>query len=69
MRIKISEEVTPDMKSISVNISSPIYYPQNAPYQDHIMSMTGSDWGVTGIVRTISKNPKILVKNKIEIKR
>ncbi len=67
--VKISEEVTPDTKSIRVNISSPVYYPQNAPYRDHIMSMTGSDWGVTGIVRTISKNTKILVENQYEIKR
>lgn len=59
--VKISEQVTASTNIISVKLSSPVYYPQNAPYGDHIMSMTGSDWGVTGIVRTLSKNPKLEV--------
>ena len=59
--VKISEQVSASTNVISVKLSSPVYYPQNAPYGDHIMSMTGSDWGVTGIVRTLSKNPKLQV--------
>ncbi len=59
--VKISNQVTALTSVISVKLSSPVYYPQNAPYGDHIMSMTGSDWGVTGIVRTLSKNPKLEV--------
>ena len=50
---------------ITIKISSPIYLPQNAVYHDHIKSMVGSDWGVTGIVRTISGNRNL----KITIKR
>ena len=42
-------------------ITTPKYYPQNAPFRDHIVSMTGSDWGVTGIVRTVSKRKNIKI--------
>ncbi len=59
---KIASEISVDTKEVWVKISSPKYYPQNAPFRDHIMSMTGSDWGVTGIVRTISKNRQVKVK-------
>ncbi len=58
---KIAESVTDATKTVNVKVSTPKYYPQNAPYRDHIMSMTGSDWGMTGIVRAISKNEKVTV--------
>lgn len=38
------------------------YLPQTIPFNDHIMSITGSDWGLTGTVRTITKNPDIIVE-------
>lgn len=37
------------------------YLPQSSPYHDHIMSVTGSDWGLTGTVRAVSGNTKITV--------
>lgn len=61
---KIAKEINEDTASVSVSINSPKYYPQNAPHGDHIMSITGSDWGITGIVRTVSKNSKVVVKTK-----
>lgn len=61
---KIAHQVTSDTKTISVKITSPRYYEQNAQYNDHIMSMTGSDWGITGIVRTISGNRDVVVEIK-----
>jgi hypothetical protein len=64
LAVKIAKEVNEDASSVSVKINSPKYYPQNAPYGDHIMSITGSDWGVTGIVRTVSGNSKITVETK-----
>ncbi len=58
---KISESVTPDTKEISVKITTPAYLPQNAVFGDHIKSMVGSDWGVMGIVRTVSGNQTLIV--------
>ena len=37
------------------------YLPQNSPYHDHIMSIVGSDWGLTGTVRAVLKNRNIIV--------
>ncbi len=59
---KIAQQVKPDTKKVTIKTNTPKYYPQNAPYNDHIMSMTGSDWGLSGIVRTISKNRDVLVQ-------
>ncbi len=61
---KIAQQVLPDTKSVGVRITTPKYYEQNVPYKDHIMSMTGSDWGITGVVRTVSKNRKVVVEIK-----
>lgn len=61
---KIAQQVLPDTKSVGVRMTTPKYYEQNAPYKDHIMSMTGSDWGITGVVRTVSKNRKVVVEIK-----
>lgn len=59
---KIAQQVKPDTKKITIKTDSPKYYLQNAPYNDHIMSITGSDWGLSGIVRTISKNRSVVVQ-------
>lgn len=44
----------------------PIYIEQNAPYHDHIMSVFGSYWGISGAVRAVSGNyqlnPKLIQK-------
>lgn len=61
---EIAREINETTTSVSVRINSPKYYPQNAPYGDHIMSIIGSDWGITGIVRTVSGNSKVVVKTK-----
>ncbi len=61
---QISDNVSADTQKVKVRISTPKYYVQNAPYHDHIMSMTGSDWGLTGIVRTLSKNENVVVEVK-----
>ena len=58
---KISENITPETKEISVKITTPAYLPQNAVFGDHIKSMVGSDWGVMGIVRTVSGNQHLIV--------
>ncbi len=63
---KIAKVVHPDTKRIKVKVKSPKYYPQNAPYNDHIMSITASDWGPSGIVRTISKNRRVVVEIVVE---
>ncbi len=59
---KVANQVTYDTKRVKAKIKSPSYHPQNAPFGDHIMSMTGSDWGLTGIVRTISGNERVVVE-------
>ncbi|MBR5155153.1 MAG: hypothetical protein IKW62_01550 [Clostridia bacterium] len=59
---ELSKKITMDTSLVKVEVKTPDYYPQNAPYRDHIMSMTGSDWGVTGIVRALSKNEKVVVE-------
>ncbi len=53
---KIAEKVSPDTKELTLEGNFTIYHPQNSPFGDHIMSMLGSDWGPTGIVRTLSGN-------------
>ncbi len=58
---KISQSVLPETKQISVKITTPAYLPQNAIFGDHIKSMVGSDWGVMGIVRTVSGNHHLIV--------
>lgn len=58
----IANRVSENTSRIKVEINSPEYYPQNAPYGDHIMSMTGSDWGVTGIVRALSGNRRVVAE-------
>lgn len=58
---KIANEMPLDAEQISVDVKTPDYYPQNSPIRDHISSMTGTDWGVTGIVRTLSGNRKVTV--------
>lgn len=41
------------------------YLSQTSPYNDHIMSITGSDWGLTGTVRAVTNNKEIVViRNK-----
>ncbi len=40
------------------------YLKQNSPYNDHIMSITGSDWGLTGTVRAVTGNGEITVVRK-----
>lgn len=37
------------------------YLSQTSPYNDHIMSITGSDWGLTGTVRAVTNNKEIVV--------
>ncbi len=39
----------------------PEYLTQNAIYHDHIVSATALDWGMTGALRGLTKNPKITV--------
>ena len=63
---EIAKMVGPDTKRIKVRLDVPKYYSQNAPYNDHIISFTQSDWGPTGIVRTLSKNRWIVVEVIIE---
>ncbi len=50
----IAAQLPSDSDSFEFTPSTPKYYPQNAPLRDHIVSMTGTDWGVTGIVRAVS---------------
>lgn len=63
LAVKISEGVTPDTRKLKISTDTPDYYPQNVPWRDHIKSMTASDWGVTGIVRTISKNRLVEIES------
>ena len=60
----IAQKLPEDATEISVKLTSPVYLPQNAVYGDHIKSMVGSDWGVSGIVRTVSGNKKVMVNVK-----
>ncbi len=60
--IEVSEKINMDTRTVKASLKTPDYYPQNAPYGDHIMSMTGSDWGITGIVRTLSGNKMVVVE-------
>lgn len=57
----IIQKLPKDAAEISVKLTVPAYLPQNAVYADHIKSMVASDWGVSGIVRTISQNKSIVV--------
>lgn len=63
--LALAEEITaklpPDAEYAKIRISSPDYYPQNAPFGDHIKSMTASDWGTNGIVRTLSGNKDLVI--------
>lgn len=57
-----SEMVTPDSESITVMLRREDYGEQNAPFRDHIMSLTNSEYGICGAVRTMSGNYKVDVK-------
>ncbi len=59
LAIEISQALPKDAKTFKYQINTPDYYPQSAPKNDHIMSMTASDWGPTGIVRTLSGNKRV----------
>ncbi len=59
LAIEISQSLPKDAKTFNYQINTPDYYQQSAPKNDHIMSMTASDWGPTGIVRAISGNKLI----------
>lgn len=61
LAIEISQALPKDAKTFNYQINTPDYYPQSAPQNDHIMSMTASDWGPTGIVRTISGNKWVTI--------
>ncbi len=62
MASQIAENISADIRYVRVKVTTPKYYTQNAPFRDHIMSMTGSDWGITGIVRALSKNEKVIIE-------
>lgn len=49
---------------ILYEIKTEKYLEQNSPYHDHIMSIVGSDWGLTGTVRAVLKNKDVIVKQK-----
>lgn len=49
---------------IYYEIKTEKYLKQNSPYHDHIMSIVGSDWGLTGTVRAVLKNKDVVVKTK-----
>ena len=51
-------------KEIYYEIKTEKYLEQNSPYHDPIMSIVGSDWGLTGTVRAVLKNKDIVVKQK-----
>ena len=51
-------------KEIFYEVRTEKYLEQNSPYHDHIMSIIGSDWGLTGTVRAVLKNKNIVVKQK-----
>ncbi len=59
---KISEKVTPETKEITVSLTKPNHFPQNALHGDHVISATESYWGISGIVRTITGNKDVVVK-------
>ncbi len=59
LAMEISHALPKDVKTFNYRIDTPDYYPQSAPKNDHIMSMTASDWGPTGIVRAISGNKRV----------
>lgn len=42
----------------------PEYLTQNAIYHDHIVSATALDWGMTGVLRGLTKNPEITVERR-----
>lgn len=59
---KLAAELPTDSDIFEFSPVTPKYYPQNAPLRDHIVSMTGTDWGVTGIVRTLSGRRGIVIE-------
>lgn len=63
--LKIINEIASTYKgenTLYYEIKTDKYLEQNSPYHDHIMSITGSDWGLTGTVRAVLKNKDIVVK-------
>lgn len=59
LAMEISQALSKGTNAFIYQSTTPDYYPQSAPKNDHIMSMTASDWGPTGIVRTLSGNNQI----------
>lgn len=56
-----AQEVARQMEEAEVETAEftsdlPVYIEQNAPYRDHIMSVFGSYWGISGAVRAVSGN-------------
>ena len=60
---KIADTYNGD-NEIFYEIRTEKYLEQNSPYHDHIMSIIGSDWGLTGTVRAILKNKNVVVNQK-----
>ncbi len=56
---QIAASVPFDAERVICKVNSPDYYPQSAPFGDHIKSMVASDWGATGIVRTLTGNREV----------
>lgn len=57
-----AESVTSNPESITVTLKRKGYIEQNAPFRDHIMSLTNSEYGICGAVRAMSGNYKVNVK-------
>lgn len=61
---KIAASVPPDNgepTEIFYTCNAPYHFEQNCLFGDHIISARGSSWGITGAVRTLSGNKRVIV--------
>ena len=61
---KIIEEISKSYNgknNLFYEIKTDKYLEQNSPYHDHIISVIGTDWGLTGCCRAVLKNRNIKV--------
>ena len=42
-----------DFDEVVCTCSAPVRFEQNSPFNDHIISIRGSSWGITGAVRAM----------------
>ncbi len=60
----IPAEFEQDLEAVSCSCTAPVRFEQNVEFNDHIISIRGSAWGITGAVKAAAVRTQKTVKTK-----